>query len=88
MKKKAHLASITILIKDRQASAPELNQILSENGHIIIGRQGLNLVRACIKNCTGLITIAVEAPLKEINELTKKLDNLYGIAAKSSIMTN
>lgn len=87
MLSKKHLASITILVKDRQKHSNEIQQILTDQGHIIIARLGVNAQRACVENCTGLITVAVEATKKEINDLTKKLNKLYGIAAKSSVMT-
>lgn len=84
---KKHLATISILVKDRQMHSMDVQNALSDNSHIIIARLGVNVQRACIENCTGLITIAVEGTLKEINKLTKTLDNLYGIVAKSSILT-
>ncbi len=87
MEIKKRLAAITILIKDRQSHSQDVQKILTDNGHLIMARLGVNLQRNCIKNCTGMITIAVEGTAKEINNLTKKLDSLYGIVAKSSIMT-
>lgn len=87
MSDKKQLATITILIKDRQMHASDVNKMLTEFGHYVLARLGVNLQRSCVKNCTGMITVAVEATHKEIKELTKKLDELYGIVAKSSIMT-
>jgi metal-responsive CopG/Arc/MetJ family transcriptional regulator len=87
-KAKKHLATITILVKDRQMHAGDVQKILTENGHLILARLGVNVQRACIKHCTGFITIAVEGTANEIRDLTKKLDKLYGIAAKSCIMTD
>lgn len=82
------LAAITILVKDRQSHAKDVQQILTDHGHIIMARLGVNLQRACVENCTGLIVIAVEGTKKEINDLTKKLNKLYGIVAKANIMTD
>jgi len=87
MSTKKHLATITILVKDRQMNAKEVQQILTDNGHMIMARLGVNPQRACIKNCTGLITIVVDGTAKQINDLTKKLNNLYGIVAKSCVVT-
>jgi len=84
---KKHLATITILIKDRQTHAENVNQILTENGHLIIARLGVNTQRACIEHCTGLIVIALEATAAEILKLTEKLNKLYGVVAKNSIVT-
>lgn len=87
MLNKKQLATITILIKDRQAHAKDVQQILTDSGHLVIARLGVNVQRACVENCTGLITVAVEGANQEINELTEKLNKLYGIVAKNNIMT-
>lgn len=87
MSNKKQLATITILIKDRQSHAKDVQQILTDSGHLIIARLGVNVQRACVENCTGLITVAVEGTNQEINKLTEKLNKLYGIVAKNNIMT-
>ena len=87
MPNKKHLATITILIKDRQTNSKSVNEMLTENGHLIMARLGVNTQRSCVENCTGIIAIAIEGTAKEINDLTKKLDELYGIVAKANIMT-
>ena len=87
MPNKKRLATITILVKDRQTNSENVNKLLTENGHLIMARLGVNAQRSCVENCTGLIIVAVEDTAKEINDLTKKLDGLYGIVAKTSIMT-
>jgi putative iron-only hydrogenase system regulator len=85
---KKHLATITILVKDRKSHAVEVNQILTDNGHLILARLGVNVQRHCIENCTAMITIAIEATAQEINNITKKLDEFYGIVAKASTLTD
>lgn len=87
MPNKKHLAMITVLVKDRQTNSENVNKMLTENSHLIMSRMGVNVQRSCIENCTGMIAIAVEGTAKEINDLTKKLDELYGIVAKANIMT-
>ncbi|MBA3046842.1 hypothetical protein KKC83_01270 [Patescibacteria group bacterium] len=87
MSNKKHLATITILVKDRQAHANDVQRILTEHGHLVMARIGVNVRRSCVENCAGLITVAVEGTADEINDLTKKLDGLYGIVAKNNIMT-
>ncbi len=84
---KKQLASITILVENRQTHAQDVQRILTENGHLILARLGVNPQRACIENCTGIIAIIVEGASKEIKDLEKKLDSLYGIVAKAVIMT-
>jgi len=87
MSAKKYLATITILVKDRQMHSQDVQKILTENGHMIMARLGVNPQRQCISNCTGFIVVAVEGTAKQINDLTKKLDSLYGIVAKNTIVT-
>lgn len=84
---KKYLATISILIKDRQTNAGKMQDLLTNNGHIIMARMGVNVQRACVSNCTGLLCLAVEGTNKQIKELTKKLNGLYGITAAANIMT-
>ena len=84
---KKHLGTITILLKDRHNHAQDVQEILTDNSRIIMARMGVNPSRSCIKNCTGLITLIVEGTSKEIADLNKKLNKLYGIVAKSIIIT-
>ena len=88
MPKKIHVGTISILVKDRQMNAKDLNQMLTENGPLIMARLGVNLQKSCVDHCTCLIVVAVEASAQEINSLAEKIDGLYGIVAKASIVTN
>ncbi|MFH1822353.1 MAG: hypothetical protein ABH830_01480 [Patescibacteria group bacterium] len=87
MPDKKHLAIISILVKDRQKNVAAMNKLLTDNGHLIMARLGVNPQKSCVTNCTGLISVAVEGTAEEINGLTKKLDSLYGIVAKANILT-
>lgn len=84
--KKLHLATITILVKDREKNSTAVNRILTENGHLILARLGVNVQKHCIEHCTAIITIIIEAGAMDIAKLTKKLNNLYGIVAKSCLV--
>lgn len=88
MMKKKHLATISILIKDRHAQAPNVNQILTDHGQLIIARLGVNLQRQCVEHCMALITVVAEGPKKEIDEMTQKIDEIYGIVAKVNYLTD
>lgn len=87
MPKKIHIGTISILVKDRQVNAKDLNQMLTENGHLIMARLGVNLQKSCVDHCTGLIVAAVEGSAQEINSLAEEIDCLYGVVAKASIVT-
>jgi putative iron-only hydrogenase system regulator len=88
MNNKKHLGVISILVKDRQSNAPDVQRILTENGHCILARMGVNVQRSCVENCTGLITVTVEGTAEEIKALNGKIDGLYGIVAKYNILTD
>lgn len=84
---KQHLGTITIMITNRQVNSEKLNKALSENGHVILTRLGVNIEPRCISNCSGLITIIVKGTSVQINDLTKTLNKLYGVIAKNCVIT-
>lgn len=88
MANKRHLATITILLKDRQSQAFDLQKLLTDNGHIIMARLGVNVQPKCIETCTGMIVLALDGGLKEIKALAKQIDKIYGVVAKLSVMTD
>ncbi|MCD4760724.1 hypothetical protein K8R42_02385 [bacterium] len=85
---KKHLGTITILLKDRHNYAVETQQIFTEHGQMILARTGVNPSRSCVKGCSGLISLFVEGTAKEIADLTKQLNKLYGVVAKKIIITD
>lgn len=87
MTNKKQLGTITILVEDRQSHAADVQQLLTDHGHLISARLGVNVQPMCIEHCTGLIVVAISASTKQINDLTKQLNKLYGIVAKASIVT-
>ena len=84
---KKHLGAVTILVKDRKMHSGDVQKILTDNGNIIMSRLGVNVQRSCVEHCTGMITVVVEGTAKQINDLTKEIDSLYGVVAKNNIMT-
>jgi metal-responsive CopG/Arc/MetJ family transcriptional regulator len=85
---KKQLATITILTTDRQSSSRELNQLLTDHGHHIAARLGVNVERMCVEHCTALMTIALEATSAEVLDLTKKLNKIKNVKAQACVMTN
>jgi metal-responsive CopG/Arc/MetJ family transcriptional regulator len=78
------LATISILATDRQAISNELNKVLTENGHLIMSRLGVNVQRNCLDHCMGLIILAVEGDGPKIAELEQKLKSLPHLVIKMS----
>lgn len=70
---KKNLVTISILLKNRQKNSLEVNKILTENGHLIISRLGVNLQKNCIENCPAIIVVVAEGKIEKIQELEKQL---------------
>jgi len=87
MANKRHLATISILLLDRQSQVDSLQKTLTEHGHLIMARLGVNVQPKCFEHCAGMIVLAVDGGLTEIKALTKKIDKIYGVVAKLSILT-
>lgn len=81
-----HIATVTILVKERETHAGKVNEILSRHGNNIISRLGVNLGRTGVHNYSGLITIVLEGTNADIKALTDELDGLYGIVAQACIL--
>ncbi|MFA5093567.1 MAG: hypothetical protein WC543_06510 [Candidatus Omnitrophota bacterium] len=79
------LGSITILVSDRQANVAGLNQLLTDYGHVINARLGVNVEKRCVSQCPGLIILAVEAEKDLIDELADKIAQLKGIKVESAV---
>lgn len=73
------IAAIAIIVTDPD-SVEKMNAILHNYGPYIIGRMGIPYRE---KN-VSIISIAIDAPLNEINALTGKLGRLNGVHAKAT----
>ncbi|MFH1426332.1 MAG: hypothetical protein ABIG66_02765 [Candidatus Kerfeldbacteria bacterium] len=82
-----HLGTITILIEDRQKNARAVNDMLTDNGHLIVARLGANVQPKCMEQCTGMIIVATEGTTEEINAFGEALDTLEGTTVKTCIVT-
>ncbi len=78
------LASISILVKDRKNNSASINQILTENGNLIMARLGVNLQRKCTENCQAMIVVAVEGKKEDIKKLEEGLHQT-GAVVKTDI---
>jgi metal-responsive CopG/Arc/MetJ family transcriptional regulator len=84
---KKHLATITIMSDDRHNNSANMQKIFTEHGRIIRARLGLNLAPMCSSLCPGMIVLVAEGTEAEIKVLTKKLNALKAVKAKSLIIT-
>jgi metal-responsive CopG/Arc/MetJ family transcriptional regulator len=84
---KKHLATITILSDDRHNNAANMQKIMTEQSRLIRARLGINLAPMCSALCPGMIVLVVEGAEAEIKSLTKKLNSLKAVKAKSLVIT-
>ena len=75
------LGFIGIIIEDRKATAPKVNEILYEFGDNILARMGLPHV----KHDYFVITLIIDATTDELGALTGKLGSLTDVSIKSSL---
>ena len=73
------VAVISIIIEDYE-NAEAVNQILHENGDYIIGRMGIPYREKNI----NIISVAVDAPMNVINNISGKIGKLSGVSAKTA----
>ncbi|HRY63014.1 MAG TPA: hypothetical protein P5267_00175 [Patescibacteria group bacterium] len=83
---KRYLATLSILVTDRQANVAKVNALLTTNGHLIISRLGVNPSTACLAHCLGIIMLVLSGEKTRIHKLATDLNKLRGIQAKLSFM--
>ncbi|MBE6955397.1 MAG: iron-only hydrogenase system regulator [Ruminococcaceae bacterium] len=74
------VAVISIILENQDAVEP-MNALLHEYGSHIIGRMGIPYKARNM----NVISIALDAELDTINELTSKIDALPGVGAKTVV---
>ena len=72
---------VAIIVKQRAAGAPGVNQVLTEFGDIILGRMGLPHPARGL----NIITLIVDATTDQIGALTGRLGTLTGVTVKSTL---
>lgn len=70
---------VGIIVDDRAAAAPRVNEILSAFGHIIVARTGLPYKERGL----NIIALIVDATTNELGALTGRLGMLEHVRVKS-----
>lgn len=83
---RTHIATVSILVKERGSHVREVNDALSRHADRIVARLGVNLDRLGADGADGLITVVIRGTAADVNALTDELDALYGIVAKADIL--
>ena len=67
------------IIVENTDSVEQLNHLLHEYGHYIIGRMGIPYHARSI----NIVSIAIDAPQDQINSLAGRIGRLNGVTAKT-----
>ncbi len=76
------LGVVGIVIQDRKKLAPQVNEILTQHGDIIVGRMGLPYRDRNV----AIISLIVDGTTDHLGSLTGKLGMLKGIQVCSSLI--
>ena len=75
------LGFVGIIIHNRKKSAPQVNNILTEFGEMLIGRMGIPHV----KKELSVIVLIVNTTTDGLGALTGKLGKVPGVSVKSAL---
>ncbi len=75
----SRVAVISIIVEDFE-KAEEVNQILHEYASYVIGRMGIPYREKGI----NIISVAVDAPMNVINNISGKIGKLNGVSTKTA----
>jgi len=75
------IGAALIVVKDKSVVEP-LNQLISKNSHLILGRQGLPLSDRSI----SVISLVLEGTTDEIGAFTGPVGRLKGVTVKSILV--
>ena len=75
------LGFVGIIIHNRKKAAPQVNNILTEFGELLVGRMGIPHV----KKELSVIVLIVNTTTDELGALTGKLGKLSGVSVKSAL---
>lgn len=82
MERSNRISVIGIAVSNRDETAGKVNAILSDFGHIIVGRMGVPYAEKGV----SVISIIVDGTNEEIGALSGKLGNIRGVKAKVALM--
>lgn len=72
---------ISLVLDNRRADAPKIQEILTGHGCIIQIRLGIHEIKGCSNQ--GLILLMVQGSDNEINDLIKELGSYQGVKISS-----
>ncbi|EFL51803.1 conserved hypothetical protein [Solidesulfovibrio fructosivorans JJ]] len=74
---------IGIVIEEPKHVSEKVNAIISDHGHLVLGRMGIPKPEYQV----GVMSLIIEGTTDEIGSLTGRLGNLPGVTVKSALTT-
>ncbi len=71
-----------IVIEDRQKVAAKVNDLLSQYGHLVVGRMGIPYREQSV----SVIALIIDGSTDEIGALSGKLGSISGVRVKSALV--
>ena len=78
---KKRLGFVGIILEDRKKGAKSVNEMLLENGDIIVARMGVPYV----KENRSIITLVIDATTDELGAFTGRIGTINGVTVKSAL---
>jgi putative iron-only hydrogenase system regulator len=75
------LGVVGIVIEDPRHVSDKVNAVISEHGHIVLGRMGIPRPEYQV----GVVSLIIEGTTDEIGSLTGRLGNIPGVTVKSAL---
>lgn len=75
------LGVVGIVIDDPRHVSEKVNAVISEHGHIVLGRMGIPRPEYQV----GVVSLIIEGTTDEIGSLTGRLGNIPGVTVKSAL---
>lgn len=72
---------IGIVIEYPKHTSDKVNAVISDHGHIVLGRMGIPRPEYQV----GVVSLIIEGTTDEIGSLTGRLGNLPGVTVKSAL---
>jgi len=72
---------VGIVIEDPKNVSDKVNAIISDHGHIVLGRMGIPRP----EYHAGVVSLIIEGTTDEIGSLTGRLGNIPGVTVKSAL---
>jgi len=72
---------VGIVIEDPKHVSDKVNAVISDHGHIVLGRMGIPRP----EYHAGVMSLIIEGTTDEIGSLTGRLGNIPGVTVKSAL---